>query len=67
MNTYTISISVIKVYHIEVNADDRDQAIETAMDSSEEEIAKDGKLITSENDYAEIVEQEKNDPQKTRA
>jgi len=56
MNTYTVRLQVIKVYDVEVNANSEDEAIETAMQSQTTEIERDGNLIASETDHAEIRE-----------
>lgn len=57
MKTFKVSISVIKVYTIEVQADTPEEAVQTAQDSSSVEIETSGELTLCETDYAEVIDE----------
>ena len=55
MKTYTVSIQVIKIYLVDVQAESEEGAISAAYDLQVTEIARDGKLKDVSTDYAEVV------------
>ena len=55
MKTYTVSIQVIKIYHVAVRAENEEGAIGAAYNLQTTEIARDGKFKDASTDYAEVV------------
>jgi len=52
---YNVLVEIIKTYEVEVNADDDEEAIETAMQSHAEQLEKYGTLKTVVVESAEVI------------
>lgn len=57
MKKYLVGVQVIKVYHIEVEAEDDDEAMHNAYELSSSHIEEEGKLHLVEVDHPAIIEE----------
>ena len=55
MSKYLVGIQLIKVYNVEVEAEDEEGALNAVYDLQSTEIAERGKLKEVETDHAEVI------------